>query len=220
MVISINNRTIVLLDLDDTLYPEVDFVSSAFKELATMISPAIESIHTEMMKWFSKKEDVFQNLLDHYPASHLTKEKLLNTYRHHHPDIKLNDGVKKILDDLQSHNIPMALITDGRSITQRNKIAALNIEQYFSSIFISGETGKEKQEGSAFRSLHEAYPGYRAYVFGDNVNKDFWWPKKFGWHTIGLRDQGKNIHSQEITVNACPPDDYINSFAELNIRYE
>ncbi len=220
MTIKINNKTLFIFDLDDTLYPEADFVYSAFMQVAGLVSQQPKELRKKMMQWFLEKEDVFNNVLKQYPDTNLTKTDLLQTYRNHHPEIKLNAGVLNILSSLKENVIPMALVTDGRSITQRNKIKALGIESFFEKILISEETGFEKREGTAFRMLQSLYPDFHVIVIGDNVNKDFYWPKQFKWRTIGLRDKGKNIHSQEITLNSCLPDHYIDSFAELTLKYD
>jgi putative hydrolase of the HAD superfamily len=217
MTISIHPETLFIFDLDDTLYSEFDFLCSAFEEIAAMFSA--ENVKEEMIKWYHEGKDVFGQLTDAYPGK-FTKEELIRIYRDHQPDIRLADGAHNILASLQEHNIPMVLITDGRSATQRNKIAALGIGGYFTDLYISAETGSDKKEGVIFKRLNERYKGWKVYVLGDNVHKDFCWPLRFGWTTIGLRDQGRNIHKQENSENSCQPEHYIDSFTELILEYE
>ena len=40
---------------------------------------------------------------------------------------------------------------------------------------------------------------------GDNPMKDFLWPNRLGWVTIQLIDDGRNVHSQQVSL---PSDDY------------
>jgi putative hydrolase of the HAD superfamily len=47
------------------------------------------------------------------------------------------------LKQLKANGYKLGLITDGRSISKRKKIKALNIEKYFEYILISEEFGTE-----------------------------------------------------------------------------
>lgn len=218
MNLNINNKTLFVFDLDDTLFHEIDYLTSAFKEIATLFDKNI--ILPKMLEWYHQKEDVFANLIRENPETSYTKEQLLTIYRNHKPEIQLQNGARQILENLFSNQIKMILVTDGRSITQRNKIASLQLTRYFEAIFISEETGTEKKEGFTFQKINNQYKGYTIYSIGDNINKDFEWPKKLGWTAIGIRNSGKNIHTQEISSQSCPPDYYINSFTELYLQYE
>ena len=51
---------------------------------------------------------------------------------------------KHLLDVLKEKNIPAGLITDGRSVTQRNKLKSLGLLNYFKEVIISEEFGSEK----------------------------------------------------------------------------
>jgi putative hydrolase of the HAD superfamily len=217
MTIRIHPETLFIFDLDDTLYSELDFLYSAFGEIAGMYR--VENLKEQMINWYHDGKDVFAQLLDAYPGT-FTKEELITTYRQHQPDIQLAYGAGDILSSLNDHHVPMILITDGRSSTQRNKLSALGITGYFTGIYISAETGSDKKEGVIFHRLKEQYRGWKVYVLGDNVHKDFCWPLRFGWTTIGLRDQGKNIHKQENSEDSCQPEHYIDSFTELILQYE
>jgi putative hydrolase of the HAD superfamily len=218
MILNISSKTLVVLDLDDTLYQEYDFVKSAYYEIATSIQGDSSLLYEKMLKWFEEKENVFEKLRELHPA--ITFDFLISSYRNHIPAISTNEGVIPFLDSLKKYNAIMALITDGRKITQQNKIDALNIRKYFTEIFISEEINSAKNSGKAFKLLDEKYPGYQKISIGDNVHKDFAWPELLGWTTIGLKNQGNNIHSQQESENSVQPHYYINSFAELSVTYE
>ena len=100
----------------------------------------------------------------------------------------------------------LGLITDGRSNTQRAKIAALGLEKYFTpaDIIISGETGQDKENQLPFRLMEERNPGETEFIYvGDNPAKDFRWPNRMGWETVQLDDINReNTHSQLIDVPA------------------
>ncbi|WP_315817009.1 hypothetical protein [Paraflavitalea speifideaquila] len=66
-----------------------------------------------------------QQYSNHLPG--ITIETLLTAYREHVPNIQLNTDAAVFLERLSALSIPAGLITDGRSITQRNKLKALQL---------------------------------------------------------------------------------------------
>ncbi|MFC4688709.1 HAD family hydrolase [Epilithonimonas pallida] len=183
----------IVFDLDDTLFYEVDFLKSAYKEIAKKLVPDDNyiSLYNEMLELYYKQQDVFGILASKF---HSSKEVLLTLYREHFPDINLRDGVKDILNKLKDENIKMGLLTDGRSVTQRNKIKALDIENYFDKIIISEEFGSEKPDKKNYNVFLE--PGYEFFYIADNPKKDFITPNLLGWKTIMIEDnEGKKIHA-------------------------
>ena len=60
-----------------------------------------------------------------------------------------------MLEHMQAMGIPMFIITDGRSFTQRNKIRALGLYDFipWNNIFISEEMGCEKTNPAAFEEI-------------------------------------------------------------------
>lgn len=185
------NKKYIVFDLDDTLYYELDFLKSAYREIAQALSPADpQNLLIEMLSKYKNQEDVFGFLSVEYSC---TKEELLKMYREHFPDISLRKGVREILDQLQKDQVKMGLVTDGRSLTQRNKINALQIEPYFEKIVISDELGSEKPDERNFRIFVEDEYDY-IYV-ADNPQKDFVTPNILGWKTVMIEDdEEKRIH--------------------------
>ena len=90
----------------------------------------------------------------------------------------------------------MRLITDRHSVTQRNKIKALNIDTLFDLIIISEEFGSEKPNPKNFEAFNK-FNTIEKYYIGDNTSKDFIAPNALGWTTICLPDNGNNIHMQD-----------------------
>ena len=111
----------------------------------------------------------------------------------------------RALTYLQTAQIKIGIITDGRSLAQRAKIKALGLDRFVddSNIIISGETGADKHTPLPFQKIANANPDGTKFIYvGDNPEKDFYWPNKLGWETIMLRDiNGLNIHQQH-------PDDF------------
>ncbi len=192
----INNKTLLVFDLDDTLYKEIDFLISAYKEIAQYLLPNNwQFLLAKMISLYRLGKNVFEFLSKEYK---INVEVLLSMYRNHFPNIKLSKNTKEFLDTIKSKNITCVLLTDGRSITQQNKIKALELEKYFdNNIIISEEFGSTKKEGKSFLYLNEKFPDFDKFYIGDNIEKDFIVPNSLGWKTICLIDDTKNIHKND-----------------------
>ncbi|MCD8181749.1 MAG: HAD family hydrolase [Bacteroides sp.] len=59
-------------------------------------------------------------------------EVYLYKYRMHFPIISLSEGVENSLKKMRQAGFILGIVTDGRNITQSNKIKALGLEQYIS----------------------------------------------------------------------------------------
>lgn len=183
----------VVFDLDDTLCPERDFVMSGFRAVSKLLG---EDASERMIAWFdSGEKDVIGRALAETGAA-ASKEELLKVYREHRPTMSLADGVLELLGKLRETGHPLGLITDGRSITQRNKIEALGIQQLLDEIVISEEFGSGKPDERNFRHFESRFPDRKLAYVGDNLSKDFVTPNKLDWTTICLLNAGHNIHPQ------------------------
>lgn len=220
MELRINRNTFLIFDLDDTLFYEIDFLKSAYRHISSTLQSHIgDDIYEEMFRRYQEKENVFEWIVKKYAACLDQKDVswLLKEYREHEPQISLAKETAAFLEEMYNHNIPMGLITDGRSVTQRNKLKALGITQYFSDIIISEEFGSEKPDPRNYKYFEDKYPSREFYFFGDNTKKDFLVPCQLGWNTVCLRNKGYNIHEQ---VNCNPsPGNMINGFDEITIKY-
>ncbi len=199
------SKKVVCFDLDDTLYKEKDFVKSAFKKVATYVAymshVEAEEVYKLMLASFEKGEPAFQKINETL-GTNIPMETFLKMYREHKPDIRLAGNVLSTLTALKEKGFTLGLISDGRSITQRNKIDALELERFFpdENIVISEEFGSEKPSEDNYRYFMGKYPSAQFAYIGDNVKKDFVTPNRLGWISICLLDNGENIHKQEFTM--------------------
>lgn len=187
-------RPVVVFDLDDTLYSERDYVLSGFRSVGSLLGDP-EAARKMTEAWESGK--------DPYAATGADEEetrRLVAHYRNHLPEIALRSGAEDTLKALQERGVAMAIVTDGRSGSQRMKIKALGLDRFVAPdmIFISEEVGEPKTGGKALRSIVSRFPEASGFFYvGDNPAKDFVLPNRLGWTTICLTDDGHNIHSQE-----------------------
>ncbi len=210
----------VVFDLDDTLYKEIDFLRSAYRFIAQQLCPeAADQLAEEMWCRYGQGQDVFAWLEALHPE--VSKQQLLDWYRYHTPTIALSPDALQLLEHLTQHHAKIGLITDGRSRTQRNKIAALHLTRFLSSpeaVVISEEFGSEKPSEANYRHFEQLYPSHSYVYIADNPRKDFLAPNRLGWLTIGLRDNGRNIHPQTATTPEHQPQAWVDTLSQAVYR--
>lgn len=180
---------LVAFDLDDTLFPEIEFVRSAYRAIASRYG--LHLLHAMLAAPTPR---------DAFDSTGLPADVVLGLYRSHRPDIRLPWQSLHTLALLHNSGHHTAIVTDGRAVTQQNKIDALGLGRFVApeDVFISESFGHLKTDGEAFRALMLRYPG-EAYVYvGDNPDKDFKVPRELGWRTVCLLDAGQNIHPQRL----------------------
>ena len=216
----IDNNTHIVFDLDDTLYKEIEFVKSAYIYINSYIKFRYDIDLSKNIKKCLEGEvnffDLITSKLQH--DQRFPIEKYLELYRFHYPEIKLPDDTNVFLDKILSHNIDFSIITDGRSISQKNKIKALGLVDLAKNIIISEETGFEKPHLNNFKILDRIYSNKKLIYIGDNTSKDFLAPNSLNWDTICLIDNGQNIHPQDFNLNIdYLPKIKVNYLTEINI---
>lgn len=221
---------VIIFDLDDTLYKEVDFVMSAYHHIDRLL---VAEHDTKPGKAFRILRDSFKAGVNPFDtlSAWLDKEGIsipdavqwmVDEYRNHRPMLKLDDNTTNALMFLAEMNVPMFIITDGRSFTQRNKIRALGIDEFipWNNVFISEEIGFDKTNPYAFNEIKKRFADNAAieYMFvGDNPAKDFLVANTNGALSVLLLDNGKNIHPQDIKVDQKHKAKfYIKQLQELN----
>lgn len=211
-------KKVIVFDLDDTLYKEIDFLKSAFQQIAQLIEKKynLQGVFSFMMKCYYEQKNVFQEINNNYSLA-ISIDTYLSLYRNHIPNISLNAETKEILSILcQSNNTILGLLTDGREITQKNKLISLGLNKYIyeKNIVISESFGSEKPSLNNYLYFPQKYYGNNKFMYiGDNINKDFIAPNQLKWTTICLLDNGKNIHKQDFSL----PSKYLPQYTISNM---
>jgi putative hydrolase of the HAD superfamily len=190
----------VLFDLDDTLYPERDYVRSGFRAAAARVEGMLgiprDTVFEELWGYF--QAGVRGNTYNTWLESHgLEAERwvpeLVTEYRKHLPDIQLHQGVDELLEELAAI-YRLGLITEGHTVSQQNKLKALGLEAVFEVVVITD------MEDRAFWKPHTRpytnaleqlgiLPERSVYV-GDNPRKDFFGARQLGMHTVRVQWPG------------------------------
>lgn len=186
----IDDLDAVVFDLDDTLYPEKDYVRSGYKAVAAMF-PQILHMEDELWAAFERKEPAIDAVLEKYGILSC-KDATLQTYRLHKPNISLYPGVFEMLILIKKTK-KIGIITDGRPEGQHAKLDALGLYSIVDGVIITDELGGvqfRKPNDTAFRMMAEQLevPFERMCYVGDNIAKDFIAPGKLGMRCIWYRN--------------------------------
>lgn len=189
----------VIFDMDDTLYPEKDYIRSGYKKVAQLL-PEVEDAYGKLWKAFEEgKPAIDQVLNDEGVFSKERKEQCLECYRNQVPDIALKPEVVELLQGLRRSGKKLGIITDGRVEGQKAKIQALGLEQLVDEIIITDELAGacgdvrdfRKPNTIAFQMMQMRLgTAFDKMVYvGDNDRKDFIAPRKLGMHSIYFRNK-------------------------------
>lgn len=207
----------MVLDLDDTLYSERDYQLSGYRFIASHLQSLYQQDISSLIDNADKEgKDVLSELCIALALPESMKESLLWMYRLHIPSIQLSSDTRQMVSKLESSCYALAIITDGRGISQRNKLLALGLEKV--ETLVSEEWNEVKPGKKRFQEIEKRYPRAKQYVYiGDNIKKDFITPNKMGWITIGIRNNGSNIHPQELSSvdDSYLPNYWVCSFSSI-----
>ena len=198
----INKNTHIVFDLDDTLYKEIDFVKSAYIYINKYIRSRFG------IDFFSQIQECIDDGINFYDyiisklhhKHNFSIEKYLELYRFHYPKLSLSTDTSEFLNNISDRKIGFSIITDGRSISQNNKIKALGLSHLAQNIIISEETGYKKPHVNNFKIIEKVYPDKKFLYIADNTSKDFLAPNTLKWDTVCLLDNGQNIHKQNFDL--------------------
>ncbi len=190
--------TVVVFDLDDTLYDETNYCRSGFAAVTEYLAALPGSvppgrIFAALWGQFSagNRSKTFNAVLDELAISFddgLVMQ-LVDVYRNHKPEITLPDESRNVLDELKTRH-KLALLTDGFLPAQELKVRALEIEGYFASVVYTEQLGRQfwKPSPVGFEKMMNdlgAEPENMIYV-ADNEKKDFIAPNNLGFSTVRL----------------------------------
>jgi putative hydrolase of the HAD superfamily len=219
-------KKMITFDLDDTLYPEREFVRSGFHAVAEYVNnlKIVEHNTFFTIAWQLFEEGtrntifnkVFELLTIDFSTERLTE--LVEIYRGHFPSIKPFKKALFLLESLDQKGIGLGLVSDGPHRTQQNKLSALGLGRYFNEIIFTGAFGSDWNKPSPFAFLEimrrtKSSPDNCIYV-ADNPKKDFLGPKRLGWKTIRLRCNS-GLYYDELPPLEGEPEITVYDFAEL-----
>ena len=213
-----------VFDLDDTLYPERQYVLSGYRAVAEHLRASLK--RTERFEdWLWDRflrglcRDAFQAASEHFRLGLDAGgvERLVRVYREHRPRIQPYPSAAEFLGRLHGR-FRLGLLTDGFLPAQRLKLQALALERFFDAVVFTEEMGRECWKPSAagferVRQLLDVPHDTCAYV-GDNPSKDFVAPNALGWRTIRWVHPGQ-VHADKPAPEAGRPQTTVHLPGEL-----
>ena len=194
------NPKAIIFDMDDTLYPEEQYVLSGFRAVANWAEDVLgicrEQGFQQLQEMFNRGErgntfNLFcaENKLD---EAGLIKQ-MIQVYREHDPELTPFPEVLEVLTSLAAHFL-LGIITDGYLTVQQKKLAALNLPVSFEAIIFSDKWGRENWKPS-HRPFNEALrlcktTAAETIYIGDNPAKDFIGARQLGIRTVMVRRAG------------------------------
>lgn len=189
----------LIFDLDDTLYPERDYVLSGFRAvdrwlqergLAQGFGALAETLFLE-----GRRGRIFDEVLDRLgvPDPARWVPELVEVYRNHQPTLRLFDDAEWALQHFRAGR-KLGLITDGYLVTQQKKVAALGLASRMDHVICTDMLGRAdwKPSPRSFEMMMQQLGGEAAeYAYvGDNPAKDFLAPNRMGWASVRVRRPG------------------------------
>ena len=199
---------VLIFDVDDTLYSQIIPFEKVYKKLFGKVDIDIEKLYELSRKYSDEKfEDSrsgkmsmddyhvyrFSRALEHFSKNinYATALQFQKLYAENQKSIQVSEELKKFLDFAVKKNIKLAVITNGPSIHQWNKVRVLNLEKWFSKedIFVSYDIGFNKPDRRIF--AHVAVKLFlkendEIYYVGDSFENDIVGATNYGWKAIWL----------------------------------
>ncbi|WP_409341836.1 HAD family hydrolase [Paenibacillus sp. MBLB4367] len=185
----------VVFDLDDTLYPEKQFVWSGFRAVDHFLNEELhlEGFYDLAVACFEQggRGTIFNRVLEslRFPYDDSLIKQLIDVYRSHRPNISLFDDARWAIS-FYAGAYRTGIITDGYLVSQLNKIDALQLRDTIDNILCTDMFGREHWKPSELPYLKMMSAldcvGMECVYVGDNPRKDFVTAKKLGWTTVQI----------------------------------
>ena len=222
--VNANKWRAIIFDLDDTLYPERDYVLSGFRAIAAWLEKekkvSSSESYSELKSLFDAgvRGDTFNQWLRGKRLSDELVPSLVRVYREHTPVLTPFEGAEEVLTSLQK-TYRLALLSDGYLEVQKAKLKALGLERFFEVVVFSDQWGREHWKPSVrpFKTAAELLhlePSEMVYV-ADNPVKDFLGARQVGIFTVRLRREGSEYAHLEPQDADYAPDAVLSSFDAL-----
>lgn len=137
-----------------------------------------------------------------------------HVYRKHQQHLDISETMEQILNLLKDRGVSVAILTNGETNHQMEKIRGMGLERWFSDdrIFVSDAVGYFKPDVRTFRAVEDALHLNReeTWYIGDSIENDVEGAGAAGWHMILL-----NRHHNDTSIIRYKPDYIVESEEEL-----
>jgi putative hydrolase of the HAD superfamily len=187
---------VLVFDLDDTLYEELDYVRSGFSVVAAMVEQRWgipcqlfdRKLHEVLT--IEGRGRVFDLALQHFGVSgRAAVQACLSAYRSHEPDIRLSQSAERALRRFKT--MPLYVVTDGNALVQERKARALGLASRVRRVVVTHRFGRMRAKPSPHCFLRiakwERVAVDQICYVGDNPTKDFVGIRPLGCRTIRVK---------------------------------
>lgn len=222
----------IIFDVDETLYDMTQPFERAFKELwqdkynidmyelYTVSRIHSDRVFDQVMAGTMTVDDAgiyrMQNAMKDFGYD-ITEEEALkfqHVYRRHQQHLDISETMEKILNLIKEHGISLAILTNGDTEHQMEKIRGMGLERWFSDdrIFVSDAVGYFKPDVRTFQAVENALKLNReeTWYIGDSIENDVEGAGAAGWHVILF-----NRRHNDTSVIQHKPDYIVENEGEL-----
>jgi len=171
---------VLIFDLDDTLYPEIDFFNEGLQSVAEFIETKYELPKDEVLIDLQKlytahgRNFLFNTWTDNNRLPKRLIREMVSVYRQHPIKLSIPDDNLAAISNFAGNKY---LVTDGNKIVQKNKINSFGLSKILKKCFITNQYGIQFQKPSLYcfdliRQRENVDWSDLVYV-GDNPSKDF-----------------------------------------------
>ena len=222
----------VIFDVDETLYNMTQPFERAFKEiwqdkydidmyeLYTASRIHSDRVFDQVMAGTMTVDGAGVYRMQHAMRDfgfEITEEEALefqHVYRKHQQHLDISKTMERILNLLKERGVSLAILTNGETNHQMEKIRGMGLERWFSDdrIFVSDAVGYFKPDVRTFRAVEDALHQNReeTWYIGDSIENDIEGAGAAGWHAILL-----NRHHNDTSIIRHKPDYIVESEEEL-----
>jgi putative hydrolase of the HAD superfamily len=226
---------VVLFDLDDTLHDDTRAFHGAAEEVAREVA-AEHGIDALALKeayiaeatgfWHRLSRGQLQTRMQHLREQLWTaaleevgiadRDLAVRSADNYHEYRKRYfspfPGTVDVLRTLRARGLKLGIVTNGFSETHREKIALLQIGEYFDALFMPDEVGMLKPDPLLFAHACTSMGSspLHAAMVGDRYDRDVRGAREAGLYTVWL-----NVRGETLPPGALPPDATCLSITEV-----
>ncbi len=227
----------ILFDLDDTVLDTTDSATRVWHETAKAFEAEIgqpaeqfDPVLDASRRWYwadpkrhrAGRLDVFRSRVEvtqhgleqlGIDAPGLAERFAQHYTRRRVTSMRFFPGAEETLEHFHNAGVPMALLTNGDAVAQRDKVEHFGLARFFKAVLIEGELGFGKPDGRVFDAALEACGAQPedAWCVGDNLAWEVAAPQRLGMTGVWVDWENKGLPLDTEIV----PDCVVRRIAEL-----
>jgi putative hydrolase of the HAD superfamily len=218
----------IIFDMDNTLYPEQQFIRSGFRAVAAEVSlrfgtPYRDGLATLLRALrLGSRAEALQILCAVHGLPQSAIGDLVDVIRAHDPVLHLPETTRTALRRARAEGWRLGVLTNGLPTTQARKVRALGIDTLVDTIVYGEEwgsgRGKPDREPFDLTRCRLNVPTAQTVFVGDDESRDIEGARQAGFRTILVRQPGHGGHASGADCEIDGLDDVLQAAAGLICR--